>query len=352
MMESEPYAASFADPGNPQDAQAWDAFVASCEHAVNYHRSKWLNIVRTVFGHAVLPLWARDDAGRVHGVLPLVHMRSRLFGNGLHSLPFFNYGGVLATDAQAAAVLLRKASDLMTETCVPQVELRNLGWSHDALPARTHKVTMRLPLPGHAETLWKGFSAKVRNQVRKAEKSGLTFSMAGPERLHEFYAVFARNMRDLGTPVYTRKLFSAVLEHCADESALFLVHLNDQCVAAGLGLWHRGVFEIPWASSVRDYNSMCSNHLLYWGMLRTACGLGCSIFDFGRSTPDSGTYRFKKQWGAEPVQLYWQYLLAPGASLPETTPDNPRYDLPIRIWKRLPVALTRIVGPGIVRCIP
>lgn len=346
------YAVSAADLANGRDAEQWDRFVDGCADAVNYHRSRWLLLVARVFGHAVYPLWVRDGEGGVRGVLPLVHVRSMIFGSSLNSLPFFNYGGLLAQDAQARGALLDKASELLESTRAGFVELRNMGWRMEDLPASTHKVTMRLELPEAADALWNGFSAKVRNQIRKAEKVGLDFRSGGPELVDAFYEVFARNMRDLGTPVYSRKLFAAVLDMFADESRVFTVWHGNACIAGGVGVWHRGVFEIPWASSLREFNSLCPNNLLYWGMLRHACELGCTVFDFGRSTPDKGTYRFKKQWGAEPVQLYWHYLLAEGASLPGVNPDNPKYDLPIRIWKRLPVSVATFMGPHIVRCIP
>ena len=347
-----PYTVTRADLANPAHVEAWDRFVRQEPDAVNYHQSGWLEVVERAFGHAIHPLWIRNSEQEVLGVLPLVHIRSTLFGNSLTSVPFFNYGGVLARDATVSESLLREASALLERTGAGFVELRHMGRSMDGLPAKTHKVTMHLDLPEDPEMLWNGFKAKVRNQVRKAEKSGLTFRSGGVELLDSFYDVFARNMRDLGTPVYPRRLFASVLDAFPENARIFLVDHEDGCVAGGLGSWFKGCFEIPWASSIRDYNPLCPNNLLYWGMLKFACENGCTRFDFGRSTPNKGTYRFKKQWGAEPVQLYWQYLLAEGEPMPEMNPDNPKFDLAIRVWKRLPVALTKLLGPRIVRCIP
>jgi FemAB-related protein (PEP-CTERM system-associated) len=211
---------------------------------------------------------------------------------------------------------------------------------------------MILELAKDAETQWHGFNAKLRNQIRKAEKSGLTAIVGGKELLTDFYAVFVRNMRDLGTPVYAEKFFSEVLNFFCDHTRIIVVHLAGEPVAAGLIAWFRDTVEIPWASSIRDYNQFCPNNLLYWTALQYALAHGFARFDFGRSTPGEGTYRFKEQWGAKPIQLNWQYLLPEGASLPELNTKNPKFEMAIRIWQKLPLNLTRLLGPHIVGNIP
>lgn len=341
-----------ADLASPGDVAAWDAFVTGAESAFNYHQSGWLGVVEKTFGHMTYPLWAKSDAGEVVGVLPVVLMKSRLFGTFLTSLPFVNYGGIVACDEAVSSALLDRARALVDETGAEFLELRHVGTVLDGLPAKTHKVTMHLELDPDPEVLWKSFKAKVRNQVRKATKSGLTANSGRHELLDDFYEVFARNMRDLGTPVYSKSLFKNVLDAFPDSTRIFTVNHPDGCVAAGFGTWFNGVFEIPWASSIREYNTLCPNNLLYWEMLERACLDGCFIFDFGRSTPNKGTYRFKKQWGAEPVQLNWQYVMAGGGDLPEMNPENAKFQMAIRVWQKLPVPLTKLIGPHIVRNIP
>lgn len=343
---------SFADLSSEKEAMAWNDFVDRSEGAVNYHQSGWLDVVEKTFAHQAYPLWARDGSGRVLGILPMVLMKSRLFGTFLTSLPFFNFGGILADSPEAVPLLKDKAEALVGDCGADFLELRHIGEVVEGLPSKTHKVTMRLDLDPDPEVLWKGFKAKVRNQVRKATKSGLSAAHGGHELLDDFYAVFARNMRDLGTPVYPKSLFRNVLETFPESTRIFTVNHPDGCVAAGLGIWYRGIFEIPWASSIRDYNSLCPNNLLYWTLLEFACRAGCTTFDFGRSTPGKGTYRFKKQWGAQPVQLHWQYVMPEGGPLPEMNPENSKFDLAIRVWQKLPVALTKLIGPPVVRNIP
>ena len=159
---------------------------------------------------------------------------------------------------------------------------------------------MRLPLPQTAGLLWDGFPAKVRNQIRKGQKHDLKAAWGGEELLPEFYAVFSHNMRDLGTPVYGRRLFRAVLRRFPGEAELCVVRTENRAVAAALLLHGRGVTEVPSASALKEFNKLSANMLLYWNLLERAVERGQSLFDFGRSTPDSGTYQFKKQWALCP----------------------------------------------------
>jgi FemAB-related protein (PEP-CTERM system-associated) len=193
----------------------------------------------------------------------------------------------------------------------------------------------------------------VRNQVRKAEKNNLRVRQGGLELVDPFYDVFSRNMRDLGTPVYSKRWFHHILVAFPESTRIVSVWRGDQPVAASLVFWHVDTMEVPWASSIREFSPLCANTLLYWEMLRLAIGRGCRRFDFGRSTPGEGTYEFKRQWGAEPCTLTWEYWLAKGrGQLPDLSPKNPRLQWAIEVWRHLPVAVTRAVGPLVVRNIP
>jgi len=326
----------------------WDAFVESSEKATGYHEWAWRAVFERAFGHQCLYL-AASRAGAIAGVLPLVEIRSLLFGRMLVSLPFVNYGGVVSDNEATAVALLDEAARLAKDRGSRHVELRHIGRRFQALPCRQHKVTMRLPL---APGMWERVDRKVRNQVRKAQKSELTVTRGGAELLSEFYQVFARNMRDLGTPVYARAFFEEVLRAFPDRTRIIVVRLKDRPVAAGLTYRTRGMIEVPWASSIRDYNSLCPNHLLYWHAIDTAVEEGCEVFDFGRSTPGEGTFKFKEQWGAQPVELHWEYWLPAGRTLPDQSPKNPKFRFAIESWKRLPLWMANAAGPHIVRGIP
>lgn len=330
----------------------WDEYVTNHPTASNYHRYGWREVVERSFRHSCYYLSARDSAGCIVGVLPLVSMRSRLFGCFLVSMPFFNYGGLLCNTREIGSAVLSEAVKLRQELGAEYVELRHTEPFSAELPIKQHKVSMILDLAQDVAAQWQGFNAKLRNQVRKAEKSGLTAVVGGKELLTDFYTVFVRNMRDLGTPVYAENFFAEVLKTFPDHTRIIAVHLEGRQVAAGLITWSRDTVEIPWASSIREYNTLCPNNLLYWTALQYALTHGFRRFDFGRSTPGEGTFKFKEQWGAKPIKLNWQYLLPEGASLPELNTKNPKFDLAIRLWQKLPLPVTRMLGPYIVKNIP
>lgn len=329
------------------EGRDWDAFVSSHPGASGYHAWAWRGVFRRAFGHEPIYLVARDDTA-IHGVLPLVQINSLLFGRSLTSLPFLNYGGVVAEADEVAEALLEASASLARARRCTHVELRHVARRFPTLPCKQHKVTMLLRL---AEASWERLDRKVRNQIRKAQKSGLTSHRGGIELLGDFYAVFARNMRDLGTPVYGRRFFEEVLRAFPERTRIHIVRLGNHPVAAGLTYRRSGTVEVPWASSVRDYNSLCPNHLLYWSIIDFAIVSGCEVLDFGRSTPGEGTYKFKEQWGAKPVPLHWEYSWIPGG-VPNIHPTNSRFTLAVALWKRLPLAVATRIGPRIARGIP
>jgi len=332
-------------------AEEWDRFVATCPDRTAYHEWRWRGIIERAFGHRTAYLAARRD-GAIAGVLPLVLFRSPLFGRFVVSLPFVNYGGVLADDEPAGAALLAAAERLGREGGFSHLELRHLTHRFAALPCKEHKVTMRLRLAASTERAWTEMDRKVRNQIRKAEKSGLAVAAGGRESLDAFYAIFAHNMRDLGTPVYARRFFAEVLDALGDRAVVVVVSRDGAPVASGIAVVTGDTVEVPWASSLAAFRSTCPNHLLYWFVIQWAIERGLRVLDFGRSTPNEGTFHFKQQWGAEPVPLYWEYSLFRSAALPDLSPKNPKLRMMVELWKRCPLWLTIVLGPHVVRSIP
>jgi FemAB-related protein (PEP-CTERM system-associated) len=330
----------------------WDSFVRAHPCSTNYHQYGWRKIIEKSFGHNTYYLAAKNQNDEICGILPLVHLKSRLFGSFLVSLPFLNYGGLLCNEVDARKVLLEKTNSLLRDLKARYSELRHINSCIDGLDSKHHKVTMILCLEKDESAQWKALDAKVRNQVRKAEKCGLITITGHLDLLNGFYEVFCRNMRDLGTPVYSKDFFRNILSIFPETTRIISVTLDGKTVASSILTWYRDTLEVPWASSIRDYREMCPNNLLYWEAIRFAINNTSQRFDFGRSTPDEGTYRFKKQWGAKPSQLYWQYILEPGHIIPELNPNNPKYELAIKIWQRLPLAITNVLGPTIVKNIP
>lgn len=322
----------------------------------------WLGILHASLGHRpfCLAVSTADLTGVRQGdssppwsaVLPLALVRGPIFGRFLVGLPYVNYGGVLG-ERGATARLIDQAVNLADSLGVRYLELRHeQAVEHPALSARlTSKVHMRLELPGSADALWKAFSPKVRNQVRKGEKLGLTVDWGGEPLLREFYAVFCRNMRDLGTPVYPRSLFAGILRRFPGEAELCVVRHEGRALACGLLLHGRGVTEVPSASSLRPFHWTNANMFMYWHLLRRAIERGQTVFDFGRSTVGGPTHRFKRQWGACEFPAVWQYYVRRG-EISDMRPESGKYRLLIAAWRRLPVFLTRLIGPWLVRGIP
>ena len=332
-------------------ADAWDRYVDAHPNASLYHRYLWRDLIERSFGQQGFYLAARDGTGAIRGVLPLVRLRSRLFGDFNVSMPYFNYGGALADNSEIATQLLDHAAALTRTNGQHHLEVRGIQRFND-WPLRTDKVSMILPLPADIETLETSLGSKLRAQINRARRESPTTHCGGLELLDDFYRVFARNMRDLGTPVYSRHFFANILKALPQQAHLIVIRLAGRAVAAAFLLGDRDLLEIPWASTLREVNALSMNMLLYREVLSFAIDRGYPFFDFGRSTQGAGTYRFKRQWGAQPLQHYWHYALPEGEQLPELKPDSPKFRLLVHCWQRLPLFIANHLGPLIVRNLP
>ncbi|MBX3123953.1 MAG: FemAB family PEP-CTERM system-associated protein [Nitrospira sp.] len=334
------------------DVLAWDTYVLNSPITSGYHLAGWRRVIEEAFGHRTYYLIARDEHGAVQGIVPLVLLASRVFGRFLVSLPFVNYGGLVATSPDAYRVLEGGAIEQANALDAAHIELRHERPIETGWVSTERKVSMRLSLPGSYESLVKAFPSKLRSQVRRAQKEGMTARIGGNECLDEFYAVFSRCMRDLGTPVYAKGFFAKILEVFPKEARICIVSHGGVPVAGGFLYGFRSSLEIPWAASDKRFNKLAPNMMLYGAVLEYACQQGFQVFDFGRSSPDSGTYRFKEQWGAQPHQLYWYYWMGQGRQVPQLNPQNPKYALAIRAWQNLPLAAANLLGPHIVKYLP
>ena len=332
------------------DARDWDDFVAAQPGGRGCHEWPWRRVFERALKQKPVYLIARTG-GTVEGVLPLVLIDGWIAGRALISLPFLNYGGVLASSVAARDALLASASQLAESRRCQYVELRHVDREFPDQPCRQHKVSMILPLQ-QPEAMWESLDRKVRNQIRKARKSELVSECGGAELLDDFYDVFSRNMRDLGTPVYSRALFAEILAAFPHRASLHIVRLGSRAIAAGISFITRSTLEVPSASSLREHNPLCPNHLLYWSIIEHAIAQGCDTLDFGRSTPGQGPHKFKEQWGAKPLPLTWEYQLVGAAAVPNTGPSNPKFKYAIELWKHCPLWLANTLGPHITRAVP
>ncbi len=327
----------------------WDRFVRGDPQGTFCHLSGWWPIMREVFGHGCLPLCARDDRGALVGVLPLVDVRSRLFGRYLVSMPFLNAGGPIGTPHARAALAVAAEREARARR-VALLELRNRGPAPAWGRVTSRKITVELPLPAQADVLWTTFPSKLRSQIRRAQREGLPVRH-GPAEVEAFYAVFARTMHALGTPVLPVAVFRRILTTFGDLALVVVVYDGGTPIAGGFGFLWNGTFELTWASALRAYNPRAANMLLYWSLMQRAIAAGKRTFDFGRCTPGSGTHRFKRQWGGRDVTLEWTQWSAAGiAATP--SPDRPVFRVASACWRRLPLGVTTRLGPMIATQLP
>ena len=335
-------------------SEDWDAFVEATPDATLSHRLGWRDVIANAYGHQTFYLTVCHDT-EIAGILPLVHIKNRLFGNSLVSMPFQDYGGIAAKNQEVFQVLLDQALQLKKTCDAGFVELRYCEEPPVFAPtegiAYGDKSTLILDISPGAENLWKSFSPKVRNQVRKAQKNGLSVQIGGAELLDEFYRPFAVNMRDLGSPVHHPKFFTEIFRVFGNDVRLALIREGGKTVGGLVVFFHKNTAIVPWASCYRNYFSKCPNNLLYWETMQYACSRGCTQFDFGRSSLNSGTYHFKLQWGAVPFPLHWRIYGNSGANKGNTKPPTESRTLRMAsaVWKHIPVDIANIVGPQIRR---
>ena len=331
---------------------AWPEIEERVYPRLNGHDPRWIQALCEGLSHRTY-LLKTEDRGEFTGLLPLILVKGPIFGRFLVSLPYLNTGGVWARDECTAQQLVDGACDLADRLDVKYLELRHeRPVKHARLNfERTDKFHMRLPLPDSADALLKSFKSKHRSQIRKSDDYDLAVEFGGAELLDDFYHVFARNMRDLGTPVFSRRLFSCILREFHGDAELCVVRKNRQPIASGILVHAHRVTEVPSASSLREFNRTNANMLMYWHLLQRAIERGSKSFDFGRSSEDSGTYKFKAQWGAQPHPAVWQYYVRKG-SPDQMRPDAGGKQRLVQVWQKLPVWLTRWIGPSIVRGIP
>ncbi|MDE0867162.1 MAG: FemAB family PEP-CTERM system-associated protein [Rubripirellula sp.] len=316
------------------------------------HRAEWLESLKAGYRHRSF-LIRTSHQGTTLGELPLMLVSGPIFGKFLCSLPYINTGGAWATNDRVAHALVDQACTLADQTDAKYLELRHeVPLQHPLLNfERTDKVHMRLELPASDAELDKSFKSKLRSQVRKSGTHNHEIRWGGRELLAAFYSVFATNMRDLGTPVFSVRLFESILDVFQSDAEICVLENGGQPVAGALLVHGIKTTEIPSASTLRSWNHTGANMWMYRHLLQRAIERGSETFDFGRSSVGSGTYKFKAQWGAKPHPAVWQYYVRKG-SVEDMRPDSAKNQRLIKTWQKLPVWLTRLIGPSIVRGIP
>jgi FemAB-related protein (PEP-CTERM system-associated) len=324
------------------DAGRWNAFVAACPQATFFHRAEWRDVIERAFGHPTWYRYAEDANGRIRGILPLVRVRSALFGDSLSSLPFAVYGGVAADDASAHALLEAGACELAASLGVGSLELRNREPHHPDWPTKQLYVTFRKAVAADHETNLKAIPRKQRAMVRKGIDAGLRAVLTDqPDR---FFDVYAESVRNLGTPVFPRRFFHVLAEIFGDDCEMLVVTHQDRDIAAVMSFYFRDEVLPYYGGSRPEARELKGNDFMYWALMQRSVERGARLFDFGRSKEGTGSYNFKKNWGFEPERLHYEYFLVRDRRMPDVNPMNPRYRLFIAGWKRLPLPLANALG--------
>ncbi|WP_334013451.1 FemAB family XrtA/PEP-CTERM system-associated protein [Alteromonas sp. S167] len=333
-------------PDNVPDA--WWTFLER-NSASFYHSKLFMSLLEKSFSLTAHTLIAFNKYNEIIGGLPLFVTKSALFGTFATSIPHVNYGGPISPKINVCTGLMEQLPALCSQLNVKNIQVRSLQKLGD-WPVSTKKVSMLRALQGDKQSFDASIGAKVRAQAKKAEKSGPSIKFGSTELLNDFYKVFSQNMRDLGTPVYAKTWFENYLEMFPEASEICVGCIKGTPVSCGFLTYHNNVAEIPWASTLRKANRYDMNMWMYYQILIRCIDRKFQWFDFGRSTREAGTFKFKRQWGAREFQHYWYNATRNGFELKEgLNPDNPKFKLPISIWKHLPVDVTNFIGPMVAK---
>ena len=329
-----------------EKAAQWDAFVEACPNATFFHLAGWKQVIEQSFGHRAYYLFAESD-GEILGVLPLVHIKSRLFGNALMSTPFCVYGGVASEHEEVCSQLETAACTLADELKVDYLEFRNREARHPDWPTKELYVTFRKTIEADAEANMMAIPRKQRAMVRKGIKAGLAGEVDAS--VEAFYSAYSQSVHSLGTPVFSRKYFECLQQVFADKCDILTIRQGDELVSSVMNFYFRDEVLPYYGGGTPIARQLKGNDFMYWDLMRRSCEQGLKVFDYGRSKQGTGSYSFKKNWGFEPTPLYYEYYLVKAREMPDVSPMNPKFKLFINAWKRLPVGVSRAIGPWLAR---
>ncbi|MDN5836067.1 MAG: FemAB family PEP-CTERM system-associated protein [Nitrosospira sp.] len=330
----------------PQDRGRWDEFVSVCPDATFFHRAGWQTVIERALGHKTWFLYA-ESGGEIQGVLPLAEINSRIFGHSLSSLPFCVYGGIAAISESGRDVLDRAAQALASRLKIDYLEYRNLKIRHPDWPTKDLYVTFRKEIDPEVERNMQAIPRKQRAMVRKGIKAGLESTV--DEDIERFFFAYSASVHRLGTPVFSKKYFRLLKEVFADDCELMIILQGGRTISGVMSFYFRDEVLPYYGGGTSEARELAANDFMYWELMRRACERGVKIFDFGRSKRNTGSFDFKKNWGFEPQRIHYEYQLHRAGTVPDHNPLNPRYQLFIKAWRKLPLPLANFIGPYVVR---
>jgi FemAB-related protein (PEP-CTERM system-associated) len=328
------------------DVQRWDQFVFAAPQSSFFHRAGWKEVITRAFGHSTHFLYV-ESQGEIQGVLPLAHINSLLFGNSLSSLPFCVYGGIVAKSQAATDALDRAAQALASSLNAEYLEYRHMHPVHPERPTKDLYVTFRKEIDPDLEKNMLAIPRKQRAMVRKGIKAGLESTI--DQDVDRFFDAYAASVHRLGTPVFSKKYFRILKEVFAESCEILTITNAGRTVSSVMNFYFRDEVLPYYGGGFVEAREVAGNDFMYWELMRRSCERGIRIFDFGRSKQGTGSFDFKKNWGFVPQQLHYEYNLLRAKSIPDTNPLNPKYQLMIKVWQRLPRFVVNAIGPHVVK---
>ena len=337
-------------PLQPGEEEGWDRFVQASPSGTFFHLSGWKTVIETILGHRCFYLAAHNERG-ISGVFPICWVRNKIFGDCLVSLPLAAYGGICAEDESSYFSLLAAGSDLANRLGVRYLEMRNRSEPFPtSLPGRPLYVTFIKDLSPGEETLFKGLSYNARHRIKKCKKAGLEWTEE--VTLEDFYEIYARNVHRLGTPVFSQNLFSLLRSVFPEHCRLFGVRKEGRLIAVDFCYSFKQQLLAYYAGSLEEFYRYAPNNFMYWNLIAQCCREGFQSLDFGRSKHGTGSFDFKMGWSMELFDLPYRYQLIRSKHIPHLTSVDSKFRLPIALWKRMPFAWTKTIGPRLLRWIP
>jgi len=332
--------------------EQWDEYVEKSICSSPYHLIEWKDVIEKSYGHHPYYIFAVKNE-RVVGILPLFHINSTFFGSYIASIPFVTYGGPIVDNEQIKLILLAESQKIAKRAKASYIEFHTAEKMNKNLETNENKVTMVLSLENKDEqNQWGDLTARLRNKIRKAKKTGMYSKIGGANLLEDFYKIFAIRMHGLGSPVHSRDFFHNIIMALGERVKIFIIYLDELPIATAMTIEYKNRIENPWTSSIIQYSKYYPNCFLFWEIIKYAIKNKCKFFDFGRSSKNSGTYYFKKLWNTSEKQLFWQYDFLGNTKKGGFSKNSLKAKLAIWCWKKLPLFLANKIGPNIRKFIP
>lgn len=330
----------------------WDEYVLNNDNASIYHLHDWGTFFKHIYKFKSLNLVVYEG-NVIVGITTLILMRNHLMKKMFVSLPYFCVGGILADNSYVEKLILKKVKELTISHKCSYTLLRNAQINnksgYDYIDRQ--KATFVLPLETDSEKVFSRFERQVRRRIRKGYKSGCEIDIS-KKYLDDFYDIYRRNMRHLGSPAHKKAFYTEILNQFPDNYTFLVVLNKKKVVGAQLLSYFKNKIYLPLASSLREYNEYSPNHLLYWESIKFGCENGYEFCDFGRSTIGSGPYIFKKQWNAKEYPLSYCYFYSKGNMNNQNGHSYGKLRLVSQLWKQMPLKTTNILGPYLSKWLP